>query len=359
MKVAIALTDQSFLRTKSMGIFNISMGLAKGLMKCPEIKELHLLGNDECRDAFADCPPHVRVHLLDKPVPRRFSRVWWDQFGLSAYVRRLAPDWLILPKGFPPFFPCLGKTKLACYVHDVGWEYYENKPAEVRNKAFPRHELMYFRRLSLHAMRISDVVLTHSRFNQSRILAHEPRAAIAPVGVGFDYVSKIPTERQLRKDILTYASTFPHKRMDLVIGRISRWLEQRADRDEIRVHLVGSLPESFELPEKNWIHHKRLPFAELSELVRTKCRMTVYISDYESYGMPPVESLLNGIPCIASDLGGMQENLPEQYLFPNDDEAAFIRVANANYDGTVPFVCPDFPNWDEVCRRCVQALLTH
>lgn len=359
MKVAIALTDQSFLRTKSMGIFNVSMGLAKGLMKCPEVTELHILGNDECGDTFADCPPHVHLHLLDKPVPRRFSRVWWDQFGLSAYVRRLRPDWLILPKGFPPFFPCLGKTKLACYIHDVGWEYYENKPAELRDKAFPRHELIYFRKLSLHAMKIADVVLTHSQFNQSRFLVYEPNAKIARIGIGFDAPRQTPTDRKSRKDILTYASTFPHKRMDLLVRRISSWLEQRDDKDNIRVHIVGSLPAGFVLPSSNWIHHPRLPYSELMELVRAQCRMTVYLSDYESYGMPPIESLSNGVPCIASDLGGMHENLPPQYLFSNDDEAAFIRTANANYDGTVPLSCPDFPDWDEVCRRCVQALLTH
>ena len=359
MKVAIVLTDQSFLRTKSMGIFNVSMGLAKGLMKCPEVTELHILGNDECGTAFADCPPHVHVHLLDKPVPRRFARVWWDQFGLSAYVRRLRPDWLILPKGVPPFFPMLGKTKLACYVHDVGWEYYENKSPELRNKAFPLHELMYFRKLSRHALKMADVVLTHSQFNQSRFLSYEPNARIARIGIGFDTPRQAPLDSRNRKDILTYASAFPHKRMDLVVSRISAWLAQRADRDNIRVHLVGSLPPDFALPGEEWIHHQRVPFAELMELVRTQCRMTVYLSDYESYGMPPVESLINGVPCIASDLGGMHENLPAQYLFPNDDEEAFIRVANANYDGTVPFVCPEFPDWDEVCRRCVQALLTH
>lgn len=358
MKVAIALTDQSFLRTKSMGIFNVSMGLAKGLMKCPEITELHLLGNDECRDAFADCPLHVHLHLLDKPVPRRFSRVWWDQFGLSAYVRRLAPDWLILPKGVPPFFPMLGKTKLACYVHDVMWEHYETRPKEDRKLAFPTHELIYFKNLSLRAMRIADVVLTHTKFNEERIHAYVPQARTFRIGIGFED-TRVAHETADAKDILAFGSTFPHKRLDLTVARLDAWLRQREDGDSIRIHLVGSLPEGTKLPDARWIHHNRIPYSVMARMMHESCRMGVYFSDYESYGMPPVECLRNGVPCIASDIPPIRENLPEQYLFPNDDEAAFIRVANANYDGTVPFVCPDFPNWDEVCRRCVQALLTH
>ncbi len=358
MKVAIALTDQSFLRTKSMGIFNVSMGLARGLMKCPEITELHLLGNEECRDAFADCPPHVHLHLLDKPVPRRFSRVWWDQFGLSAYVRRLAPDWLILPKGFPPFFPCLGKTKLACYVHDVMWEYYEKLPLSERRRTFPIHEFVYFKNLSIHALRVSDVVLTNSQFTAGRLMSYVPNAHVRAIGIGQNKEA-LDCKAQNARDIITYGSNFPHKRLDLTLSRIDAWLRQREDGDSIQVHYIGSLPKGIHFPSSHWILHHRIPHEELWSLMRKKCRLGVYMSDYEGYGMPPVECLRNGVPCIASDIPPIRENLPEQYLFPNDDEAAFIRVANANYDGTVPFVCPDFPNWDEVCRRCVQALLTH
>lgn len=358
MKVAIALTDQSFLRTKSMGIFNVSMGLARGLMKCPEITELHLLGNDECRAAFADCPPHVHLHLLDKPVPRRFSRVWWDQFGLSAYVRRLAPDWLILPKGVPPFFPMLGKTKLACYVHDVMWEYYEHLPLSERKRTFPTHEFVYFKNLSIRALRVSDLVLTNSQFTAARLISYVPNACVCTIGIGQDGAAFVSKDKDARH-IITYGSTYPHKRLDLTLSRIDAWLRQRPDGDSIRVHYVGSLPEKVNFPSSHWVQHYRIPHEELWSLMRKECRMGVYISDYEGYGMPPVECLRNGIPCIASDIPPIRENMPEQYLFPNDDEAAFIRVANANYDGTVPFVCPDFPNWDEVCRRCVQALLTH
>lgn len=358
MKIAIALTDQSFQRTKSMGIFNVSMGLTKGLMSHPSVSELHILGNDECNEAFADCPPHVHLHLLDKPVPRRFGRVWWDQFGLSAYVRKIAPDWLILPKGVPPFFPLLGKTKMACYVHDVMWEHYEQRPPADRAKAFPLHEFIYFKNLSLHAMKTADVVLTHTQFNQQRILSYVPESKISRIGIGFDSASTAP-EKSSKTDILAYASTFPHKRVDLTISRISAWLTQRNEGKDIRVHLVGSLPEGFTLPDSRWVHHKRIPYTELRQLLQKTCRFAVYFSDYESYGMPPVECLLNGVPCIASDIPPIRENLPERYLIPNDDENAFIAKANELYDGKIPFECPTYPTWAEVTDRCVRALTEH
>lgn len=359
MKVAIVLTDQSFLRTKSMGIFNVSIGLTKGLMSCPEITELHILGNDECRNAFEDCPSHVHVHLTDKPVPRRFARVWWDQFGLCKAIRKINPDWVILPKGVPPFFPRFGKAKMACYVHDVMWEHYEQRSAEDRKGPFPWHELLYFRTLSLRAMKISDLVLTHTQFNADRILHYEPSAKIARIGIGFDEPPPATGINGNKKDILTYVSTFPHKCTPLTIERISSWLNARADGQNIRVHVVGSMPPELQLPDERWISHARIPFCELQKLLQEQCRMAVYLTDYESYGMPPVECLRSGVPCLASDVPPIRENVPAQYLVANKDEADFMAKANAVYDGEVPFTCPDFPDWQEVSNRCVKALMEH
>lgn len=355
MRIAIALTDQSFLRTKSMGIFNVSMGLTRGLMHCPEVRELHILGNTECKGVFEDCPPHVHLHLLDKPVPRRFSRVWWDQVGLSAVVRKISPDWLILPKGFPPFFPCLGKTKLACYVHDVIWEYYEELSKKKMNP-FPWYENIYFRLLGKRALSCADMVLTSTRFNAGRFVFHVPAANVEVVGIGFhDEEQKVHPEKR-GKDLLFYASTFPHKLTTLGIERMYAWLAQRKNSSEIKIHIIGSLPEGVELTESFWIQHGRIPHWELERLHCRDCCCAVYFSAYEGYGMPPVESLRKGIPCVASDIPPIRENVPPQFLFDNSDESNFVAVLNEAYDRVDVPVCPTYPTWKEVAERCIRAL---
>ena len=65
MKILLALTAQSFTATKSVGIFNVSLGLAHGLMQISGVSELHLLGNAECASHFHDLPAHVHLHLAD------------------------------------------------------------------------------------------------------------------------------------------------------------------------------------------------------------------------------------------------------------------------------------------------------
>lgn len=355
MKLLISLTDISFVFTKSIGIFNVAMGLTRGLMACPQVTELHILGNEECAAQFSELPPHVSLHLSDKAVPRRFGRVYWDQWGVQRAIKKIAPDWAILPKGFPPYFRAMGSCKLACYLHDVNWEYYQGKDWG-KQSPFPKWELMYFSRLGLRSLEISDLVLTSTQFNKGRYSSLRPQSRSAVVGIGFDKEAS-PARTQLPKDILIYVSPYPHKRSDLVLPRMKAWLAQRADAQGIRVILVGGLPEGFVLPDANWISHPRLAFADLQQLKLEQCRASVYFSDYEGFGMPPVESLRLGVPCLASDLPPIRENIPARYLFDNDDEAQFIQRLNEVYDNPDTSDCPTYPNWHEVSQRAVDAML--
>lgn len=357
MKVAIVLTDQSFQRTKSVGIFNVSMGLARGLMNCPQIKELHILGNNECQGAFVNCPEHVHVHLTQMPVPRKFARVWWDQIGVCRAIRKINPDWVILPKGMPPLFPRFGKAKMACYVHDVIWEYYD-KLSRAGKNPFPLYERIYFRTLGNKALRSADIVLTSTQFNKSRFEAHCKDVNTAVIGIGFDQEAKAPQKEIKKGNVIFFASTFPHKLTNKGVEFLSAWLEQREDKGDIKIHVLGKWPQEIDIPGKSWLIRGRINQQELIELMKESC-LSFYFSEYEGFGMPPVECLLSGIPCLASDIPPIKENIPAQYLFNNEEKADFIAKANSVYDGQVPFVCPNFPDWQTVSQRCAEALQKH
>lgn len=353
MKIALTLTDQSFTDTKSVGIFNVSLGLVRGLMQCPEAKELHILGNRECSDYLGELPPHVQLHLTDRDVPRRFARVWWDQVGLPRYLRYLEADWALLPKGFPPYFPCLGRTKLACYLHDVNWEYYEQRGRQ-EGTPFPRHQLLYFRTLGLRCLRVADLVLTSTAFNCERFAAHVPQAKVERVGIGFDDPPEQLSGARGR-DVLFYASPYPHKITRRGVMRMERWLANSPHAEGVRVHVLGGLPPGMELPSPRWVYHGRLSKDDMRQLMRESCRVSVYFSEYEGFGMPPVESLRAGLPCVASRIPPLQENIPARYLFRNEDEADFLRVMDAAYTAET-VECPVYPSWQEVAQRVLLAM---
>lgn len=358
LKVLISLTDQSFRATKSVGIYNVSIGLAKGLAQCEEVAELHILANREISPLFADMPAHVHLHLADKPVPVRYGRLWWDQVGISRAVREIQPDWALLPKGVPPFFPRMGKTKLACYVHDVNWEYYAKLGKGTPN-SLPRSQHLYFKSLLLRALRISDLVLTSTQFNKSRYLSYEPRAHTEVVGIGFD-TPQAPFRHERGRDILFFSSPYPHKLTELGVQRVSAWLKQKGDEGkQIRVHVIGGQTPNFAFPDERWIPYGRLPETEMRRIMTQECRVAVYFSAYEGFGMPPVECLRAGIPCVASDLPPIRENIPPELLFDNEKEESFFSVMNHAYGITEMPHRPLYPTWKEVAQRVVTNMQQH
>lgn len=358
LKVLISLTDQSFRATKSVGIYNVSIGLAKGLAQCEDVTELHILANREIAPLLSGLPSHVHLHLEDKPVPVRYGRLWWDQVGISRAVREIQPDWALLPKGVPPFFPRMGKTKLACYVHDVNWEYYARIGKGTPN-SLPRYQHLYFKSLLLRALRISDLVLTSTQFNKGRYLSYESRAHTEVVGIGFD--GKQEAFRSARgRDVLFFSSPYPHKLTELGVQRVSAWLQQRGDAGKsIRVHVIGGQTPNFAFPDERWIPYGRIPESEMRRIMTQECRVAVYFSAYEGFGMPPVECLRAGIPCVASDLPPIRENIPAELLFDNEKEDSFFAVMNYAYHITTLPNRQAHPTWKNVAQRVVLAMRTH
>lgn len=226
-----------------------------------------------------------------------------------------------------------------------------------KQSPFPPSQLAYFSRLGRRSLQISDLVLTSTQFNKGRYQSLVPTCQVAVVGIGFDETAQ-EQPQQRGKDVLVYVSPYPHKRSDLVLPRLGAWLAQRADGQDINIHLVGEMPAGVQLPDARWIAHQKLPFAQLQQLILQKSRCCIYFSDYEGFGMPPVESLRQGVPCLASDLPPIRENIPTRYLFDNQEESSFINALNKVYDQPDTSDCPSFPNWQQVSQRAVDAMLT-
>lgn len=92
----------------------------------------------------------------------------------------------------------------------------------------------------------------------------------------------------------------------------------RRDGLEMELHLVGRLNPHFGMPiahkvaamasEWEQLHyHPRMDDARLASLVRS-ARATAFASIAEGYGLPLLESLWLGVPCLCSDIAPMLEN---------------------------------------------------
>ena len=355
-----SLADQNFQTTKSVGIFNLSVKLLSGLATHPEVSSLTVLSNSTFQDGLR-LPKNVETQLCDRAIAGRFGRVWWDQWGVYQAARKAGRAWLFLPKGFASFCrPC--PVKLALYVHDTILEsYYRENPGT------PLLELMYFRRCLRANLRYGRLIFTNSEFTKSEIERVAARAGwpvppLVNVGIGFDSSPECGASRD--NEVLVLASPFRHKRTDLAVAFLKRWQEQTEFDGTVR--WVGSLPADLSLPPfAGWSHVARLPELEYRQAV-SRARVLVFFSEYEGFGMPPVEAIVQGVCPVYSELPATQEVLAGKGCpFRNEDYESFLqamkkalRMAPAQIEFWREELLSRF-NWKRVCTRVVEALKLH
>ena len=360
LHLCVSLADQNVATTKSIGIYNFSTRVARELADADGIEKLTLAANRTIADLP---PPSDRVVRLDfnGPAENRCRRVLWDQSGVYSATARTRCDWLFLPKGFASFLR-RPPAPLAAYVHDTMGEHYR------RN--FPgyesRLEYEYFARSLAATLRHASLIFTNTEFTRSEILslARRWRIEAPPVivaGYGFDAPAAVPVDKE--NSVLLFASKVPHKKTDLALAFLEHWLQTA--RFDGRINCIGIISDEMRRmasPAWNWIG--RVSPETSREMIR-KARAVVYFSDYEGFGMPPVEAALEGtcpvysaIPPICEVMGRAGRS------FSNSSSGEFADAMNCAL-ATRPDEIATWGrqllahhNWPGVIRRIVDALQT-
>src|SRR5687768_9422915 len=163
VSLTYSLADQDFKRTKSIGIFNVSLQLADALAIEPRLRRLTVLVNRSVMPRL-HLPPQIAMALRDDAVGRGLQRIMWDQRRVYDMARRLGNEWLLLPKGFSSFFR-RSPVRLAVYVHDVMHHVYSKKYPG----ALPWLERLYFKTAMLATVRDADLILTNTEFTAEEV----------------------------------------------------------------------------------------------------------------------------------------------------------------------------------------------
>ena len=302
LSLAYSIADQDVVRTKSLGILNLSLQLVEALSSRSEIQRLEVFSNSSLRQwhgRFAERP----VRRFDRACATRLGRMLWDQSQVYAEARKRGVEWLVLPKGFASF--CRKpRIKLAAYVHDVIGDYFRRQyPGAVS-----RSEAWYFRQSLLATLRHSEVIFTNSDFTRRELVALSERHGIRPsdivvAGIGFHPVNVPPPFDRSR--IVVLASPWPHKRTDLAVQFMTTW--QRTTNFGGQIHWVGRFPSGLHQPSHpRWQYYERLDELAYRSLL-AESKAVVYFSEYEGFGMPPVEAVLNGACPVYSAIPATQE----------------------------------------------------
>ena len=318
------LADQGFKSSSraSVGVYNVSVQLGANLSK--DVPCTFLLNTDA---ELGDLASSAQKQVV-KGGAKGLHRIAWDQWGLFAAVDATKADWLFLPKGFSSFMrkpPC----RLAVYIHDVVYSYWRTAYKGYRSPLLHK----YFDLGLMASLRNADVIFVNSAFtaDELRCFADQHRMkGIPPIvkaGIGFDHLLSAPCEEE-RHGILVYVSSWPHKASAALLERMERW--QRATGFSEPVYFLGTFPEQARgdlFP--NWTVLETLPELEYRNLLgRVRC--SVFNSEYEGFGMPPGESVIQGAVPVYSSIPTLKEVMGDiGFSYDNLEYDSFADALNS------------------------------
>jgi len=285
--------------------------------------------------------------------------MWWDQWDVYRRARTEGNPWLLLPKGFCSFI-APPPVRVAAYVHDIMGDFYARHYPGV----FPKLEMEYFTRSLGATIRRSSVIFTNSEFSNKELRDYaqrkglvQPKVVVA--GIGFRRTSTKQAQKEDR--VLLFASSMPHKQTKLAVGFLSRWLEKSKFKGVI--DCVGVLsPDAHKADGPRWNWMGRISPEQLNERIR-RARAVVYASEYEGFGMPPVEAVLEGTCPVFSDILPLCETMGETGCpFSNQAEDSFVAAMNRAVTVS-PETLSEWAdsllqrhNWERVAARIVEEL---
>ena len=328
LSISYSLADQDFATTKSVGIYNLSLGLLKALAADDRVERLSVFTNPsiDLRTALGVAVTAPRIDAIQYAGSRsRLARILWDQIGVYRAAKRAGNEWLLLPKGYSSFL-LKPPVRLVTYVHDAMHAHYRT-----RHPGFtPALEMTYFWRAFLASLRNSSLILTNSQFTADELVRVCREQGIAPppivrAGIGFVAAGQVLAEKQAR--VLVLAGRWPHKLTRLAVGYLDRW--QRETNYTGQVEWVGSFSEAVDLPAHgNWRRHLRLADGAYEALVASS-KVLVYFSEYEGFGMPPIEAIIRGVAPVYSDIPACTEVMQGcGWSFKNESYESFARAMN-------------------------------
>jgi hypothetical protein len=319
--IVYSLRDQDWATTKSLGVLHVATRVLEGLEAQPEIRRIDVLGNRSFPGrprADAGKGPSIHPHFQGEPAPRGWARLLWDNWTLVRECDRLAPDWLLLPKGFGPLL-AWPRARVSAYVHDNVFGHYRRQ----RQRPFPRGEAALFEWMLRRTARHADVVVTNSESTAAEFRRDfNPRGRVLRIGAPIGGPS--PAGGAGDDSLLLPTSAWPHKLTVQAIAWLERWSDETGFKGP--VHGYGALPANGRWPDRpGWRHHGWISPADLAARQR-RAAVLVYFSAYEGYGLPPVEAAAAGLRVAASDLPPLRETLPAACRFDNGSYESFQRV---------------------------------
>jgi glycosyltransferase involved in cell wall biosynthesis len=366
MQIAI---DISMLVYQGSGVANYTYNFVKALLKYDKKNKYKLFYSSLRKPTnfyYLEQLKKLGAKVSHYPFPPRLLNLIWNKWQI------LPVEWLI---GKVDIYhssdflrpPLLTGTRGITTIHDLTWKIF---PEFHTPEIVAGHE----RKLQ-KTIKHQDLIITDSHNTKKDLLKYYPQVkkeniTVIPLGIG-ERFKKIKDEQvwpvlkkyQLKKrNYLLYVGAIePRKNLDTCIKIFSELIKDKEYAD-FQFLIVGRAgwknQEIFSLIKNMKLEHKIkfVGFVQDDDLPHfyNAAKLTLYLSKYEGYGLPPLESLACGTPALALKNSSLTEILPNDYLSDDNFKAILDKTKRLLSTNNTKLV--KIPSWQAYVQQFLSCI---
>ncbi len=296
----------------------------------------------------------TKDHALANKVKTVIADIPWyslkEQTQMSEVLKSLGADIVHVPHWDVPLFY---DGPLVVTIHDLLLRHYPAS-AKASTRSWPVRLIKRagFRLVLNHAIKSAKRVCVPTEFTKKDLISFYPEASSKVVVTGEGITSLMQNAKckmqnysdvgrrtwDVGRYLLYVGSAYPHKRLDLLLGA---WKTLSKDYPDLRLVIAGELDvfmqqsqlvaRSSQLERVEFVG--KVSDEDLAELY-SKATAFVFPSEFEGFGLSPLEALQAGCPVISSDAGPMPEVLGKNGVvyFKSGSQDGIIRAVKAVVD---------------------------
>ncbi len=329
--------DITMLVYVGSGVANYTFNLVKTLLEIDQSNEYRFFYSSLRRPKnfyYLDELKKLRGKIYAFRFPPFLLRLWWGKLNIIPI------EWFTSKCDvffFSDFLrpPLLSGTKGITTIHDLTWklfpQYHEERIIKAHEKKLEK------------TIKYNDEIIVDSQNTKQDLLKSYPQINKNKVHVIYPGISenfkpindKEKTKNVLKKYGIDIDSKFllyvgaiePRKNLDKSIDAFNLLTKDREFND-FKFFIVGRAgwknEKIFEIVKDLKLEDKVIftGFVEDADLpyLYNAASLTVYLSSYEGFGLPPLESLACGTKVIVGDNSSMRETMNQKFLVDVNDK---------------------------------------
>lgn len=261
--------------------------------------------------------------IVIKGIENSKDRNYFEQFKLPKMINKYYEDAILHSPDI--MVPLLCKNRNVMTVHDMAFRSF--------NGAFTLKSKLWKNLIINLSIKKADRVLVVSDFTKSEVVRyfHKYNNKIETVHIGFNNFSNDNINfSNVRKGILeignsnyifTVNTISPRKNTDGIVKAFNN-IKDKIDANLVIAGKKGWLYEDvFKLVDEMGINDRVIFTDEINEdelkYLYKNSNIFVYCSYYEGFGLPPLEAMSYGIPCVVSDKTSIPEIVGDAAKYAN------------------------------------------